>query len=194
LRAAALAKFAGFLAKDTNLSPALKKQYQAAADRVIAGMGPKGLSTWTGNVGSIRFYASIREASAAIKAAGSKEKAATPSAANAQSGKTTLHLNGGGDNPGNPASARATADYYAHEFAHAVDQGGKFSNTQSWKAAWAAEHESISGTIYGREPRNPTRNAAEGFADFGIHAWLYPTAAEKFMPTAWEAWSRLNLV
>ena len=190
LRQAASAKFAGFLAKDKDLTPALRKQYQAAADRVIAGMGPRALAAWSKTAVEAKFYSSAKEVDAKAKELGSKEKKAIPAFTESEVGKATHHLNGGSEQTGNPASVRQAADYYAHEFAHAVDLHGKFSETEAWHKAWKADEEAATTSMPGRAGRG----AIEGFADFGVNAWLYPEAAQRQTPECWKAWSHWKLV
>ena len=159
LRGRAKAKFAGFLAQNQELKPALREQYQAAADQVIDGMGPKALEAWHDEVVSTHFYSSIKEldAKAAELKGESKKEGTTFGLTVPEGDKSAHHLNGGSENRPNPEDIRKPADYYAHEFAHAVDIHRGFSQKQEWHEAWKADREYITLPIRGVAHEDPKK-------------------------------------
>ncbi len=177
-RAVARDKFARFL-RDAELSAGLKKQYQAAADRVMAGMGPKALEAWSRNLAGIKFYASAAAAHAAAKSDRPGQHAAF---ARRVGDKVELHLNGGSEN--DSKAPRSTAAYYAHEFAHVVD-ADHYSTRPQWSTAWKKEGREYAESI--GKPDSATDHQ-EGFADFAAAAWTYPKMAENHFPACSAAW------
>ena len=192
LRDQAVDKFAAFLARDKELPANLKVQYQAAADRVIAGMGPEALAEWHNTTVTTHFYGSIKALDDQARAIEGPDKppgvAAGLTTAQWNQEKerfeATHHINGGSEQPKTNPKAREAADYYAHEFAHSVDLNRNFSHKPEWQEAWKAEEGRVTATMPGRENRGPS----EGFSDFAVHAWLYPESAKRDTPRCWSLW------
>jgi hypothetical protein len=170
-----------------NLTPKLREQYQKAAEAVFGGMGPKAIEAWNRNVARIVFYPSVSSADTASKKLGSRQPGPHPAFAYIGGGKVELHLNGGTEN--DPQALRKTAEYYAHEFAHAVDLGGELSKSQEWDSAWRKDGKEICSVMGLPEETGPS----EGFAHFAATAWNYPEATKRQFPACRQTWSQWGL-
>ena len=98
-----------------------------------------------------------------------------------------LHVDGGEDtDPNYPDKARGV---YAHELAHAVDAGHRFSGSAAWHQAWAAELRDG-----GRLTRYARTSPAEGFAEVGRAVVERGAAAVKAaLPQCYAFWEAKGL-
>jgi hypothetical protein len=181
------------LDKLEKLQPSFKnaREYRADAHRVMEYMNSRCLKSLS-NV-RLRFHkdnvdlCSSWSYATGRPAAEAREKGVTGFCVNTDAdGKIKdiqVHVNGGSDS----ITRRHT---YAHEFAHAVDAGHRFSNSHEWNAAW--NEEIVSGKL-NLSDYSKTK-PSEGFAEFGRLVWTSPREAREIYPKCWKFWKDRGLV
>jgi ADP-Ribosyltransferase in polyvalent proteins len=206
--AAASAKFAEFITASKVWYPDTKedewKEKQATADRLFSYMATPAVWRWFQNVQGAVVHPSIESLNSTIQAiaspANSTTKGLCAGAWVSQEGqsKGNLHLDGGTDEV--PA-----VEFWAHEFAHAIDtapkwsenvndlivsRGGvRLSDSYDWNDAWKTEIKSPDCPL-----EYAKKNQREGFAEYGRMLWIIPKEARQAFPKCYAVWKKAGLV
>jgi hypothetical protein len=200
---ALVSKVSGSIESVEGLSEQSKKTYLYAAKAVMNYMPKDALGRLERNMKDVKFYDSCETMTDKLIGKFDQESR--------DAGKTlggafeheygradgTVHLDGG-------TESTLPRDFYAHEFAHAVDGephaaqegengftftgGGRISDTNKWQDAWESEIKDGALSDYA------TSEPSEGFAEFARIAWKTPRDAFTQFPKCWAVWEAEGLV
>ena len=171
-------------------------EYSKVAGSVLEGMNQKALQRFSENVQAVTLYPSLRKMTDDLLAdhhrkigsgvLGGCWEVADPWE---NTGPGTLHLDGGRDT--GAGGTKLSGEYYAHEFAHAIDRG--ISDSMEWQKAWNSE------ILHSDYPlsRYATTDRSEGFAEFGRLIWSgnkTPREIQAKFPQCWAVWEQQGIV
>ena len=175
---------------------------KADARKLFDNMSAEAVRRWNKNVKAVAMHGSIESLNNVINdIAGEKSSGSCAGAwvANRGDVKGNLHLDGG-------VNGIAAIEFWAHEFAHAIDGeptwtetvndgimhygGGRLSDSYDWHEAWQSEI---------NKPDCPLnayakKNQREGFAEYGRMLWMIPKEAREFFPKCYAVWKKAKLV
>ena len=210
--AAASGKFAEFITMSKAWYPdtteAEWKEKQSTADKLFSYMATPAVWRWVHNVEGALVHPSIDSLNTTINAMASTANVQPGLCAGAWvsergESKGRLHLDGGTDEA--PA-----VEYWAHEFAHAVDAaprwsenvndlivshgGNKLSDSDGWQKAWKTEVVDDRGEGIAPLSKYAQKNEREGFAEYGRLLWTQPKHARTLFPQCYAVWKEAGLV
>ena len=207
--AAASGKFAEFITMSKAWYPetteAEWKEKQSTADKLFSYMATPSVWRWYQNVQGALVHPSIDSLNSTIQAIASpansttKELCAGAWVSQEGQSKGNLHLDGGTDEV-------PSIEFWAHEFAHAIDcepkwsenvndlivsRGGvRLSDSYDWHEAWKSEIKSPDCPL----SNYAKKNQREGFAEYGRLLWTIPKESRMAFPKCYAVWKKAGLV